>query len=74
MQEFCLFFLLMIFQKIITKANGHEISDKNLQWGAEVPFGPYLAIGGIIYLGGASELIDSWFDPILWFFDNTSLL
>lgn len=65
---------LMIFQKCFSKSTENENSDKNLQWGAEVPFGPYLAIGGIIYLGGASEVIDSWFDPILWFFDNTSLL
>ena len=65
---------LMIFQKSFSKSTENENSDKSLQWGAEVPFGPYLAIGGIVYLGGASEVIDSWFDPILWFFDNTSLL
>jgi leader peptidase (prepilin peptidase)/N-methyltransferase len=65
---------LMIFQKSVSASTENENSDKNLQWGAEVPFGPYLAIGGIVYLGGASEVIDSWFDPILWFFDNTSLL
>lgn len=62
----------MLFQRLLRKGGKQINSDQELQWGGEVPFGPYLAVAGIFYFAGASVLIDPWFDPILWFFDNTS--
>jgi leader peptidase (prepilin peptidase) / N-methyltransferase len=63
----------MLVQKFLEK-NKINHSDPEIQWGAEVPFGPYLAIAGIIYFTGASSIIDPWFDPILWFFDNSYIV
>ena len=63
---------LMLIQKFLKRGEVKE-SESEIQWGAEVPFGPYLAIAGIIYFAGASSLIDPWFYPILWLFDNTSI-
>lgn len=63
---------LMLLQKFFSKSNSQNSSEQKLQWGAEVPFGPYLAISGMVYFGGANSVIDPWFDPILWFFNNTS--
>ena len=65
---------LMLSQRFFSKRGPQSSSEQELQWGAEVPFGPYLAIAGMVYFGGASSFIDPWFDPILWFFHNTSLL
>ena len=34
----------------------------------------YLAIAGLLYFAaGLSSYVDPWFDPILWFFDDTLL-
>ena len=65
---------LMLSQRFLSKRVPQRRSEQELQWGAEVPFGPYLAVAGMVYFGGASSFIDPWFDPILWFFHNTSLL
>ena len=65
---------LMLSQKFLSKRSPQSSSEQDLQWGAEVPFGPYLAIAGMVYFGGASSFIDPWFDAILWFFHNTSLV
>jgi len=64
---------LMVIQKVFFRK---VVADKeeNLNWGAEVPFGPYLAIAGLLYFAaGLSSYVDPWFDPILWFFDDTLL-
>ena len=61
----------MLLQKLFTRTDKMN-REGHLEWGGEVPFGPYLAIGGMIYFSGASSIIDPWFDPILWLFDNTS--
>jgi prepilin signal peptidase PulO-like enzyme (type II secretory pathway) len=63
----------MFIQKFLGKEE-IENSKSDIQWGAEVPFGPYLAIAGIIYYNGASFVIDAWFYPISWLFDNTSIV
>ncbi len=62
---------LMFIQKFLPRGDKNN-SESEIQWGAEVPFGPYLAISGIIYFAGASSVIDPWFDPILGLFYNTS--
>lgn len=64
----------MLFQRLLQKGGKQINSDQELRWGGEVPFGPYLAVAAIFYFAGASVLIDPWFDPILWFFDNTSVV
>ena len=61
---------LILLQKVLQKKEVGD-SDPEIHWGAEVPFGPYLAIAAIIYFVGASSIIDPWFEPILWFFDNS---
>ena len=63
---------VMLIQKFLQKSGKKINSNQELQWGGEVPFGPYLAVAGIFYFAGASDLIDPWFEPILWFFNNTS--
>jgi leader peptidase (prepilin peptidase)/N-methyltransferase len=64
---------IMLIQKFFKRGKVEE-SESEIQWGAEVPFGPYLAIAGIIYFCGAFSVIDPWFSPILWLFDNTSIV
>jgi leader peptidase (prepilin peptidase)/N-methyltransferase len=64
---------LMVIQKVFFRKVVVE-KEENLNWGAEVPFGPYLAIAGLLYFAaGVSSYVDPWFDPILWFFDDTFL-
>lgn len=64
---------LMFIQKFLGKEE-IENSKSDIKWGAEVPFGPYLAIAGIIYYIGISSVIDAWFYPISWLFGNTSVV
>lgn len=61
---------LMIFQRIFFKSKTSVESGAKLVMGAEVPFGPYLAVAGLFYFLGASTYVDSFFEPILWLFNT----
>jgi leader peptidase (prepilin peptidase)/N-methyltransferase len=53
---------IMIFLKVrrIEQADGNmEIS-----WGDEIPFGPFLALAGLLYMIYFSESVDNWLNPI----------
>jgi len=58
---------LMIYQKLRTKASGGK--GDRVTWGKEVPFGPYLAIAALLFLGGANQWVEKWWaiklEPIL---------
>jgi leader peptidase (prepilin peptidase)/N-methyltransferase len=40
-----------------------------LAWGKEVPFGPYLALAGLLYLVCIRSWVDNWFDSLFWVFE-----
>ena len=46
---------------------------ESLAWGQEVPFGPYLALAGLLYLACIRSWVDSWFDSLILVFQRSSL-
>jgi len=53
---------IMIFQKVRRIEQANE--DMEISWGAEIPFGPFLAMAGLFYLLYFSESVDNWLNPI----------
>ena len=60
---------LMVISKI---KNNSKDEQESLGWGQEVPFGPYLALAGLLYLIGIRSWVDSWFDSFLVVFRSSS--
>jgi leader peptidase (prepilin peptidase) / N-methyltransferase len=54
------------------RANGKDDAE-GLAWGQEVPFGPYLALAGLLYLTCIRSWVDSWFDSLILVFRGSSL-
>ena len=54
------------------RANGKEDAE-SITWGQEVPFGPYLALAGLLYLTCIRSWVDGWFDSIVLVFQGYSL-
>lgn len=52
---------LMLISRLMPKKSGRE---RELSWGQEVPFGPYLALAGLIYLLGIRPWVDDWFEAL----------
>lgn len=53
---------IMIFQKVRRIEQANE--EMEISWGAEIPFGPFLAMAGLFYLVYFSESVDNWLNPI----------
>ena len=60
---------LMLVGRFLPKK---EESKDSLQWGQEVPFGPYLALAALIYLLALRPWVDDWFDSLFWVFRQAS--
>jgi leader peptidase (prepilin peptidase)/N-methyltransferase len=54
------------------RANGKEEAE-SITWGQEVPFGPYLALAGLLYLICIRSWVEGWFDSIVLVFQGYSL-
>ena len=60
---------LMLVGRFLPKK---EESKDSLQWGQEVPFGPYLALAALLYLLALRPWVDDWFDSLFWVFRQAS--
>jgi leader peptidase (prepilin peptidase)/N-methyltransferase len=52
---------VMFFQRLKTSQSS-ESSHSKIEWGGEIPFGPFLAFAGLIYHVYASVYVDLWFN------------
>jgi leader peptidase (prepilin peptidase)/N-methyltransferase len=43
---------------------GNETGEALVQFGSQVPFGPMLAVGGLVYFLGLSDYVDAYFNGI----------
>lgn len=50
------------------KTDGEDDEEEDLQFGAQVPFGPMLALAGLIYFLGFSKYVDAYFAEFASFF------
>ena len=55
----------LAFQFLGKKPSKHHQGKEPLSWGKEIPFGPYLAIATLLYLGGLDHWIDPWMEEAL---------
>ena len=46
---------------------------ESITWGQEVPFGPYLALAGLLYIAIVQPWVDGWFDSIVLVFQGHSM-
>lgn len=56
-----IFILPVMFFQRIKVSQPSEISHSKIEWGAEIPFGPFIALAGLIYHVYASVYVDTWF-------------
>ena len=62
--------LISILQVEVAKNLKKKSSKQNppedqIPWGREIPFGPYLAIATLLYLGGLNLWVDPWIKGVL---------
>ncbi len=55
----------IVFQNLKKKSSTQNPSGDQILWGKETPFGPYLAIATILYLGGLNLWVDQWIEAVL---------
>ena len=59
---------------VVGRLRANEKDDaEGLAWGQEVPFGPYLALAGLLYLTCIRSWVDGWFDSLIVVFQRSSL-
>jgi leader peptidase (prepilin peptidase) / N-methyltransferase len=64
---------IMLVGRFSSKEKEEDETGETLTWGQEVPFGPYLALAGLIYLLAMRPWVDDWFDSLFWVFRQASL-
>lgn len=64
---------VMLVGRFSSKDSEEGDEGEALTWGQEVPFGPYLALAGLIYLIVLRPWVDNWFDSLFWVFSQPSL-
>ena len=42
-------------------AAGEDVEEERVQFGSQVPFGPMLALAGLLYFLGLDKLVDAYF-------------
>lgn len=47
-----------------------EVSDETMELGSQIPFGPMLAVGALIYFLGFSRYVDAYFEDFVFTFMN----
>ena len=55
----------MVFQNFKKKSSKQNPPEDQIPWGREIPFGPYLAIATLLYLGGVNLWVDPWIKGVL---------
>lgn len=55
---------LMIYKKFFGSRYAATNED-NIDWGMEVPFGPFLGIAALLYFLGIRDLVEDWFEGII---------
>lgn len=57
--------LILLPLMLINRMRPNKKDDPDgLAWGKEVPFGPYLALAGLLYLVCIRSWVDNWFDSL----------
>ena len=47
-----------------------EAGDGRIEFGSQIPFGPMLAVGGLVYFLGFSKYVDAYFENFVSIFMN----
>lgn len=55
----------MVLQNFKKKSSKQDPPADQISWGREIPFGPYLAIATLLYLGGMNQWVDPWIKGVL---------
>ena len=55
---------VMIYKKFFGSRYASTNED-NIDWGMEVPFGPFLGIAALLYFLGIRDLVEDWFEGII---------
>ncbi len=55
----------MVLQNFKKKSSKQDPPEDQISWGREIPFGPYLAIATLLYLGGMNHWVDPWIKGVL---------
>ena len=55
----------MVLQNFKKKSSKQDPPADQISWGREIPFGPYLAIATLLYLGGMNHWVDPWIKGVL---------
>ena len=55
---------VMIYKKFFGSRYAATNED-NIDWGMEVPFGPFLGIAALLYFLGIRDLVEDWFEGII---------
>ena len=55
----------MVLQNFKKKSSKQDPPEDQISWGREIPFGPYLAIATLLYLGGMNQWVDPWIKGVL---------
>ena len=66
--------LILLPVMVVGRMRSNEKDDSEaLAWGQEVPFGPYLALAGLLYLACLRSWVDGWFDSFASVFRTSSV-
>jgi prepilin signal peptidase PulO-like enzyme (type II secretory pathway) len=62
----CIFMIpMLLLSRLGSRKEDLERGDPKIEWGMEVPFGPFLAIAAILFWVGARFWVEEWFSEKL---------
>jgi leader peptidase (prepilin peptidase)/N-methyltransferase len=62
----CIFMIpMLLLSRLGSRKEDLDRGDRKIEWGMEVPFGPFLAIAAILFWVGARFWVEEWFSEKL---------